>query len=148
MLEDVLRDFGAEEVSAMHVYRDIFWLGEGMIQSKGEFDDFRANPVGYYKNKNEEYGHFKVFLDDTFEETLKKMQEADFAILNGLTYFGGKNEQAHASKMYAMIFDLDGVTDTTFYRFLYGAFNGGNIGYDLYPIPNSVILSGHLQNYQ
>ena len=143
MLEDVLRDFGAEEVSAMHVYRDIFWLGEGLIQSSGEYDDLKANPIGYFWKRGQEHGHFRILLDDTFEETLKEMQEADFAILNGLTYFGGKNEQEHASKMYAMIFDMDGVTDTTLYRFLYGAFNCEKIGYNLYPIPNYVILSGH-----
>ena len=143
MLDDVLREFNAEEVSAMHVYRDIFWLGEGLIQRSGEYDDLKGNPIGYFWKRGEEHGHFRIFLDDTFEETLKEMQEADFAILNGLTYFGDRNEQAHASKMYAMIFDLDGVTDKTFYSFLYGAFNGESMGYDLYPLPNYVILSGH-----
>ncbi len=32
MLDDVLREWGAEEVSAMEVYSDIFSLGEGLIQ--------------------------------------------------------------------------------------------------------------------
>lgn len=142
MLEDVLREYGAEEVSAFHVYQDIFWLGDGMIQRSDEpaqSKELKANPIGYFKNKNEKHGHFRVFFEDTFEETLKEMQEADFAVMNGLTYFGRKYVQEHASKMYAMIFDLDGVTDVTLDTFLHGAYA---VDYDIYPIPNYIVLSG------
>lgn len=40
--------------------------------------------------------------------------------------------------MFAMIFDLDGVTDKTLNAFLNGAYE-----VDAYPVPNYVILSGH-----
>ena len=140
MLEDVLKSYGAEEVEAIEVYRDMFSLGDGAIQKSGERNTLKANPIGYWKNKGQKKGHYRVFLDDTFEETLKEMQEADFAIMNGLTYFGRKNLQEHASKMYAMIFDLDGVTEETLQAFLSGAFAKD---YDIYPLPNYIILSGH-----
>ena len=108
----------------MAVYTDMFSLGTGEIQKNGEEKgQFKANPIGYWKN-GQSKGHYRVFFDDTFEETLKELQEADFAIMNGLTYFGRKNLQGHASKMYAMIFDLDGVTDKTLNAFLSGAFVG------------------------
>ncbi|HAT02837.1 MAG TPA: hypothetical protein DCS54_06135 [Oribacterium sp.] len=138
MLEDVLRKWNGLEVSAMEVYSDVFRLGENEIQRNGEpKGQFKANPVGYWSN-NGQKGHFRIFFDDIFEETLKELQEADFAILNGLTYFGRKNVQAHASKVYALIFDLDGVTDKTLNAFLNGAFE-----VDAYPIPNYIALSGH-----
>lgn len=141
MLEDVLKRYGATEVDAMTVYRDIFSLGDGLIQRDGEpRGEFKANPIGYFRNKGKAKGHYRIFFDDTFEETLKELQEADFAIMNGIAYFGRKNLQEHASKMYAMIFDLDGVTDETLNAFLSGAFADG---YDIYPIPNYIILSGH-----
>lgn len=138
MLEDVLKKWGGVEVGAMEVYSDMFNLGYNEIQMNGEESGvFKTNPIGYWKNGMFK-GHYRVFFDDTFEETLKELQEADFSIINGITYFGRKNLQEHASKMYALIFDLDGVTDKTLNAFLSGAFEA-----DAYPIPNYIALSGH-----
>lgn len=139
MFEDVLRKWGATEVTAMDVYTDIFQLGSGLIQRSGiEYHNTKSNPLGYWKNDADKKGHYRVLLDDTFEETLKELQDADFAIMNGLTYFGRRNTQVASNKMYAMIFDLDGVTDKTLNNFLSGAIDGG-----AYPIPNYIALSGH-----
>ena len=139
MLDSILLSWGASEVTPMDVYKDMFRLGEGYIQrSDEEPGSFKSNPIGYYKKKDAEHGHFRVFFEDTFEETLKELQQADFSLMNGITYFGRKNVQEHASKMYAMIFDLDGVTDKTLNAFLSGAFVG-----NAYPIPNYIALSGH-----
>lgn len=138
MLEDILRQWGGVEVSAMDVYTDMFNLGHNEIQCDGEEAGlYKANPIGYWKNGTAK-GHYRIMFDDTFEETLKELQEADFSILNGIAYFGRKNVQEHASKMYAMIFDLDGVTDKTLNAFLNGAYE-----VDAYPIPNYIALSGH-----
>lgn len=139
MLADIIKDWSGVEVSAMDVYRDMFHLGEGFIQKENEDPgEYKANPIAYWKNKDKEKGHFRIMFEDTFEETLKELQSADFAILNGISYFGRKNVQEHASKMYAMIFDLDGVDDRKLNAFLSGAFRA-----DAYPIPNYIILSGH-----
>lgn len=140
MLEDVLVKYGGREVDALTVYQDIFSLGDGVIQREGEpAGEFKANPIGYYRQNGREKGHYRIFFDDTFEDTLKELQEADFAIVNGITYFGRKNVQEHASKVHALILDLDGVTDKTLGTFLYGAFSE----FDLYPLPNYIALSGH-----
>ena len=141
MLEDVLKKWGGVEVSAMDVYSDIFRLGDGEIQRDGEAPgEFKANPLGYWKRSDAEKGHYRVMFDDTFEETLRELQEADFSIMNGITYFGRKNSQNRASKMYAMIFDLDGVTDVTLNNFLNAAHASD---YEIYPLPNYIALSGH-----
>ena len=140
MLDDVLVEYGGVEVDALSVYSDMFSLGYGEIQKSGGFDEFKANPIGYYKMNGRKKGHYRIFLEDTFEDTLKELQEADFAIVNGITYFGRKNVQEHASKMYAMIFDLDGVTDSSLNSFLHAAFVKD---YDIYPVPNYIVLSGH-----
>lgn len=139
MLTDVIKTWGGTEVTAMQVYSDIFRLGDGLIQQDGEASgSFKANPIGYYRNEGEEKGHFRIMFEDTFEEVLQELQEADFAILNGLTYFGRRNVQEHASKVFALIFDLDGVTDKTL-----NAFFSGAIVAKAYPVPNYVALSGH-----
>ena len=140
MLEDILKMWDGVEVTPMDVYRDIFKLGEGYIQKDGEQPGkFKANPIGYWKNEKDETGHFRIMFEDTFEETLKELQKADFSLLNGITYFGRKRDQNHASKMYAMIFDLDGVNDTKLNAFL----NAANKLDDMYPLPNYIVLSGH-----
>lgn len=141
MLEDVIRKYGGVEVTAMEVYSDIFNLGEHEIQTEGEKPGkFKANPVGYWKNQDRQKGHYRILFEDTFEEVLKELQKADFSILNGLTYFGRKNLQENASKIYAMIIDYDGVTDQLLNNFLHGAFVKD---YDIYPVPNYIALSGH-----
>lgn len=140
-LEKTLLDWRCEEVTPMEVYSDLFMLGSGYIQKSGaqaESRDLKGNPVGYWKNKDEKTGHYRIFFEDTFEETLKELQEADFAILNGISYFGRKNVQASASRMYGMIFDLDEVTGKTLNNFMSGALVAG-----AYPVPQYVILSGH-----
>lgn len=140
MLQDILSSWGALPVSPMDVYTDVFKLGDGYIQtSDEEAGGYKSNPIAYYRNKGSKTGHFRIMFEDTFEETLKEVQKAsDFAILNGITYFGRRNLQERASKMFAMIFDLDGVTDTTLNAFLSGAYNA-----KVYPIPNYIALSGH-----
>ena len=139
MLSDVLTLWGGQEVTAMDVYRDMFQFGEGYLQKENEPGGLhKANPIAYWKNDEAKHGHYRVMFEDKFEELLPELQAADFSILNGITYFGRKNVQEHASKMFAMIFDLDGVTDKTLNAFLNGAFEG-----NAYPVPNYIILSGH-----
>ena len=139
MLADVIQEWFGVEVSAMDVYGDMFHLGKGLIQRESEVSgEYKANPIAYWKNKDEEKGHFRIMFEDTFEGTLEELQKADFAILNGISYFGRRNVQEHASKIYAMIFDLDGVDDRNLNAFLSGACKA-----DAYPVPNYIILSGH-----
>ena len=141
MFEDVLKEWGAEEVGAMEVYSDMFHLGEGLIQRSGqemESRNMKSKPLGYWKNEGDQSGHYRVMFEATFEDVLRELQEADFAIINGVSYFGRKNVQASANKMYAMIFDLDGVTDRTLNNLMSGAVRAG-----VYPVPNYIVLSGH-----
>lgn len=139
MLDTVIQQWGGYEVTPMQAYADIFKLGEGYIQTSGEpAGKFKANPVAYWKDESSETGHFRIMFEDTFEETLKELQKADFAILNGTSYFGRRNVQEHASKLYALPFDLDDVTDATLNNFFSGAFNA-----KAYPIPQYIALSGN-----
>lgn len=138
-LKETILRWGGVEVNAMDVYGDIFNLGYNEIQRENEAPgEFKANPLGYFKYNDAHKGHYRIMFDDTFEKTLKELQEADFAILNGITYFGRKNVQEHASTMRAMIFDLDGTDAEHLGNFFSGAFRG-----NAYPVPNYVVMSGH-----
>ena len=88
MFEEIIAKWGGHEVSAMQVYTDIFGLGEDLIQKQNEEPgEFKSNPLGYWKNDNEQRGHRRILFDDTFEETLKEMQEAypvpNYVVLSG-----------------------------------------------------------------
>ena len=64
MLSDVIKRYGGEKIDPLDVYKDIFRIGEGFIQK--EFEDsgsFKANPIAYYKNENEDHGHFRIMFD-------------------------------------------------------------------------------------
>ena len=137
-LESVLLEFGAYEVSAMDVYSDIFQLGTGFIQRDGEPGGrYKANPIilGSFGGKRRR----RILFEDTVEETLAEFQKADWAIANGLTYWGRANTAEAQSKMCAMVFDLDGQDDGTLTAFL----SNCRSDYPLYPEPNYIILSGH-----
>lgn len=137
-LESVLLEFGVYEVSAMDVYSDIFRLGTGFIQRDGEpGGQHKANPIilGSFGGKRRR----RILFEDTFEETLTEFQKADWAITNGLTYWGRANTAEAQSKMCAMVFDLDGQEDRTLTAFLYNC----RSDYPIYPEPNYIILSGH-----
>ena len=57
MLSDVIKKYGGEKMDPLDVYKDIFRIGEGFIQK--EYEDsgsFKANPIAYYKNENEDHG--------------------------------------------------------------------------------------------
>ena len=106
-LESVLLEFGAVEVSAMALYSDVFRLGSGFIQGVGEEPGYhKANPIilGSFNGEMRR----RILFEDTFEETLAEFQQADWAIANGLTYWGKANTAEAQSKMCALVFDLDG----------------------------------------
>lgn len=121
----------------MDLYADVFHLGEGLIQCEGEPPgEFKANPV--ILGGDGDRVHRKILFEDTFEEVLAEFQDMDWAFVSGCTYFGRVNSSERASKMFAMIFDIDGVTSSTLNNFLSGA-----LRVDAYPVPQHVVLSGH-----
>lgn len=140
----ILEHFGAYEVSAMELYGDVFKLGTGFLTKAGERrdgHDFNGNPIflGSWDGKiRREMG-----FEDTFEEQLGRFQQADWAILNGLTYWGRVNDGQHQNKLCALVFDYDidkqRQVPKKLYNFLYGAFSESR----LYPIPNYMVLSSH-----
>lgn len=140
----ILEHFGAYEVSAMELYGDVFKLGTGFLTKAGERrdgHDFNGNPIflGSWDGKiRREMG-----FEDTFEEQLGRFQQADWAILNGLTYWGRVNDGQHQNKLCALVFDYDidkqRQVPKKLYNFLYGAFSESR----LYPVPNYMVLSSH-----
>lgn len=136
MKDEILRKYGCTEVGATEMYSDIFRLGQGYIQQKNEPSGFfKTNPIAVAHNGS--FGEHIIMFEDEFEERLSSLSDYSWAYMSGLTYFGKRNLNERQSKMYAMIFDLDGVTDKSLTSFIDGAY------IDYYPIPNYIVLSGH-----
>ena len=144
--EEIQNNFGLHELTPEDAYTWVFHLNEEdskYIENKWEDEgEFHANPVAYYRFQNRKEGGFRILFKDTILEELKMLQRADFAILNGLTYFGRKNLSEHSSKMFAMIFDWDGVSINRLTDFFLNCADNGNIP-AFYPLPNIIACSGH-----
>lgn len=140
MLAGVLAKWGADVESPMELYADVFRLGEGCIQREGEPPgEFKANPIIIgHSGGDDGRMHRKIMFEDTFADTLEEFCSMDWAFMSGCTYFGRTNSAERQSKLYALIFDIDGVNDSTLNNFLSGAIDGG-----AYPVPQHVVLSGH-----
>lgn len=135
-LQGVLEARGCKEIEPMSLYADMFRLGEGFIQKRDEPKGaFKTNPI--IVGKNDIHITKRIMFEDEFESLLTEFQEYEWAILNGVTYWGKDNLAANQSKACAMIFDLDGVTKDTLNNFFGGAYAG------FYPLPNNIVLSGH-----
>lgn len=136
MKDKVLERAGLIEVSAIEMYTDIFRLGEGWIQQCNEEPGLRkTNPIAVVAKEG--YNRKIIMFEDQFNDWLEKFKEYDRAFMSGLTYWGKSNVNNLQSKMYALIFDLDGVNDRRLSRFLDGAFS------ECYPLPNYIVLSGN-----
>lgn len=136
-LRTVVEKWGGHPETPMDLYRDVFHLGEHVIQTDGEAPgEFKANPVivGHGGGRM----HRKILFEDTFEETLSEFQRYDWAFLAPVSYFGRTNSAERQSKLFALTFDLDGVTESKLNNFLSGAIRGG-----AYPVPQHIVLSGH-----
>lgn len=140
-LGKLIEVYGGYEVKAMQVYSDIFDLGYGKIQKSGEYHTLKPNPIiiGNWSGKIKR----QIMLEDTFKEQLKNFQTADWAFMNGLTYWGRENKAQNQGQLCCFMIDYDGVTSKLFENFLYGAHAKVFDGHGFYPIPNYIILSGN-----
>ena len=99
-----LLDQYLEPVAGFDVYREIF--PEGSFERQGIYEDQKGNGIAV-----EILGKGKVkrcTVTDGLEQ-LDQLQQADFAIMSPLSYFGNNRCGRNARYLYAMVFDLDGV---------------------------------------
>lgn len=140
--EEVINEYNGVEVTPMEAYADIFHFGEGYLETSDYTEnEFKSNPIAVSITTDAEGNQHRkhhIMYEDTFKEQLEELQKADFAILGGLTYFGGRNTIAHANKMHAMVFDVDGLTGGNLRNFLWVTSRRLSFLY-----PNYVALSGH-----
>jgi hypothetical protein len=95
---------------------------------------WRYNPVIFYKDGGKAR-HRLMLLDD--EETLRFLENREFAIMSPVTYVGRTNSYRNARYLYAFAIDLDGVSIHEVRALLRGMTTG------VYPVANIIVNSGH-----
>ena len=136
MLSDLLVENGWFPVAPMELYTDMFRLGEGCIQTSTEAPgSFKTNPIIIGHDGKRMHRH--IMFEDTFEQTLTQFQSYEWAFMSGCTYFGRHNTAERQGKLYAMIFDIDGVQERNMENFFHALSHG------VYPWPTHIVLSGH-----
>ena len=124
--------------SPVAAYQTIFHMQDGYVQKRDEQPGFyKSNPIMVYQK--EKKIRRKIVYVDELDALLREAAEADWAFLGGCTYFGKANKQQNASKLHALIFDIDGVTVDTLTNFFFTC----DCTNDIYPRPNYISLSGH-----
>lgn len=113
--EDVVTRLGAlyEEVRGCEFYEELFPDNEC---SGDSYEDY-SHPNAIYLYRDLESGDAmrqrrRIMLDDTGEEDYFEYVEGNPLVLcSGVAYRGRRNRMQDAQRMYALIFDLDGVGD-------------------------------------
>ena len=106
-----------EPVEPVDFYRDIF--PEGTFERKGHYEDNRANGIAIALPASgkgngialelQGGGKARRFTVTDDLDTLHDLQNAPFAILAPISYYGKARCGKNARFLYAMVFDLDGV---------------------------------------
>lgn len=132
------------EVNGYEFYRYIFPNNE----NQGELSNDYSRPNAIYLYRDEENSSSKrtlrrrIMLNDTWEDDYMSYVECnDLALCSGLAYIKRTNRLENATKMNALIFDLDGVGDYELKNILLRIGQKPEIIRTL-PIPTFIVMSG------
>ena len=122
------------EVDTQSFYRDIFPLGS--FERQGKYDDKKGNGIAVIIDKER---YTRVTVTDEHEQ-IDELINHDFVIMNGLSYFGNERTMRNATLLYAMIFDIDGLSDLDKLHNLINHVTGEP---RINPRPTYIVNSGH-----
>ena len=122
-----------EEVDYQSFY-DIF--PSGSFERQGKYDDKKGNGISVIIDQDR---YRRVTVTDEHEQ-IQDLINHDFVILNGLSYFGNERTMRNATLMYAMIFDIDGLSDLNKLKNLISHVTGKE---RINPRPTYLVNSGH-----
>lgn len=123
-----------DQVYCKSFYRDIFPLGS--FERKGQYDDKKGNGIAVIIDK-EKYSRVTI-TDD--QDNLEEIINHDFVIMNGVSYFGNERTMRNATLLYALIFDIDGLSELNMLHNLINHVTGEP---RVNPTPTYIVNSGH-----
>lgn len=111
---------------------------EQLVMDYSGYGCWRYNPIAFYQevvNDKKKNRHRIILKDD--EASLLFISGRKFAIMSPITYVGRNNTQENARYLYAMAFDLDGVSLRKHHK-MFDLVKRG-----MMPMPNLIVNSGH-----
>lgn len=138
---DILYDYDAVDSTPDELYTELFHLGSGYIQKKGEYrtgtKNFKGNPMIYVNDEEDYQGKMKryILLEDTLLDQIAEAQKMPSNLINAVSYYGRKKDKEHADRCFGLVFDIDGIDEKKMHNFIHGCHN------DIYPCPNFIVIS-------
>lgn len=111
---------------------------EQLVMDYSGYGCWRYNPIVFYQEvvDGQKKNRHRIILKDD-EASLLFISGRKFAIMSPITYVGRNNTQENARYLYAMAFDLDGVSLRKHYK-MFDLVKRG-----MMPMPNLIVNSGH-----
>ena len=123
-----------EEVDCQSFYRELFPCGS--FERQGQYEDKKGNGIAVIIDKDR---YKRVTITEEHEQ-LEELINHDFVIMNGLSYFGNERTMRNATLLYAMIFDIDGLSNLDRLNNLITHVTGKT---GINPRPTYIVNSGH-----
>lgn len=123
-----------KEVNYMEFYRDIF--PSGSFERKGKYNDSKGNGIAIVIEKDK----YKRFTVTDELDLINDLVKNEFVIMNGISYFGRERTMYNSNFLYALIFDIDGLSDLDKLENLISHTTGSA---EINPRPTYIVNSGH-----
>lgn len=123
-----------KEVNYIDFYRDIFPVGS--FERKGKYNDSKGNGIAIVI-EDDKYRRFTV-TDEL--NSIHDLVKNKFVIMNAISYFGKERTMYNSNFLYAMVFDIDGLSDLDKLENLISHTTGSA---EINPRPTYIVNSGH-----
>ena len=126
-----------EEIEPIEFYRNIFPAGELEERGKQETGKYNAVAVELIPKENKQTDVKRYIVNDDLEILKELLKSPNFIIVSPVSYCGRSREAKNARYIYAIAFDLDGVTNTQYITDLFYQMENGVL-----PKPTYTVCSG------
>ena len=111
---------------------------EQLVMDYRGYGCWRYNPIVFYQEvvDGQKKNRHRIILKED-DESLRFLSGRKFAIMSPITYVGRNNTQENARYLYALAFDLDGVSLRKHHK-MFDLVKRG-----MMPMPNLIVNSGH-----
>lgn len=137
-----------DETHPMDFYRDLF--PEGSFETKGIMEDGKYNGIAVMVPPSKDGSKpriRRITVTDELDGIVEMIESDDFCIMSPISYAGKSRKSSMARDMYALAFDLDGVSSDRRLRYLLDDMIGNaderrRIGAWALPQPTYLVSSG------
>lgn len=126
-----------DEVKPQDFYRSIFPLGELEERGKQETGRYNAIAVEVLPEEKNNVNAYRHILNDDLGLLDKLLESNNFIIMSPISYAGWSRVSTNARFIYAIVFDLDGITGENHLRDLFFQIENGFL-----PKPTYTVFSG------